>query len=425
MMYKKSALSSNKRESLGVSRPFFFLRYFFYYLVGFSLFYIDGIESNDGLSIGQLWKFPVLLWLTYKVMNRVRWNFVKMRLAFSLCQVFNIDIINHFTSCISLFMKSLSLPLCVTFFDIFVSKKKLILFLRTFSQIVVISFIPFWLGILEERHTFVGATVIGTKSIIGVFNNAHTASIYLSSTLLFLVFYIRYIAKEKEDRIYNLIIIILGCYFLIHTYVRTGYLMFVLGLFYMLFIAKRTVVSKIVHFVWGVIFVSIIGVVLLSENQSMEDRLMERNIYKEDEGISGSGRLAFWNTSIKMWMESDNVMNILSGHGMTALKQRQYKENGLHIFSHNGFLDALVVNGLVGFVFLISYYILLFRFLSRYKTSKFYRLACAWLLSDISFQMVQGGYFVFYDVVSAIIILLPKKDLAETLCYKQDTVNYI
>lgn len=383
-------------------------RYIIYYLLGFILLYIDGSGDPDGgMTIGQIWKVPVILWLSYKVMNKFRHRFINYRFGFSFSQLLNVDTFENTFGNLSNVLKSLSLPLFITYIEYFVTYRAALKFLLIFSQIIIVSFIPFWLGLLEERHTFVGAELIDAHALIGVFNNAHTAAIYLSTSTLFLIFYNKYVVSSKHERRYINLIVLLGCYFLLHTYVRTGYLMFVVGVFILFFVVRKSFFKKVALISVGVSIIIVLGFFLVKNNKTLEARLTEQTGYNEGEAINGSGRLNFWMTSLGMWANSENVIYYLFGHGRTALQQRQYKENGLTIGSHNGYLDALSQNGIVGLSFFLLYYMCLFRFNKKYKKTAYYRLFIAWLISDLSFQMVQGGVFIFYDLMSAVIIMLP------------------
>ena len=384
-------------------------KYLLYYILGFILLYIDGINNpNEGWTIGQLWKVPVLLWLFLKIANSIKEDYIKIRFAFSLNQLLNVDTIINTIGSLSNVLKSLSLPLFLCYIEKYISYRAALKFILVFSQIIIVSFVPFWLGIIEERHTYLGAELLDKHALIGVFNNSHTASIYLSISTLILIFYNHYIKTTKYEKAYNMFIVALGCYFLLNTYVRTGYLMFLIGSLILFFVAKKTFLKRLMLLGVGLVFIFITGYFLVNTNKALEARLTEQTGYNEEESINGSGRFFFFFFFYHMWAESDNLLNILFGYGKTELLKRQRKENGLNVGSHNGFLDALSQNGIIGFSLLVLYYLFLFKYNYKYRRTPYYRLFLAWFVSDLSFQMVQGGVFIFYDVMSAVIIMLPR-----------------
>lgn len=362
--------------------------------------------NDSGLSFGQIWKIPIILFIAYKCLFCNFNNFTRYRLGYTLTKLLNLDIITATVSTLSGFLKFLTLPLCIPFFHNIFTSGKAIHILKLFAHVIIISFLPFFLGILEERHAYIGADLLGVNSLIGPFNNAHTSAIYLSTSVLILIFYVRKICDNKLEQIYTWGLIMLGIYFLFQTYVRTGYAMCVIGIFVILSYKDSLTKTLISGTICGVcIYVS--ATAIINSNEILNQRINEETGYKKDSEINGSGRFNFWTTSISLWKNSDNIQEYLLGHGLQRTMAQQAKENGLLVASHNGFIDALVQNGIIGFTLLLLYYLSLFRNNYQFRDSPYFLLFLAWLLSDIAFQIVQGGVFFFYDVMSALIICLP------------------
>ena len=383
----------------------------FYYLIAFILLYIDGIGNDEGgITIGQIWKVPVLLYLACKIIPSLKINFIKYRLFYAISKLFNADSMNNlFRNLTSNVLKFTALPLFLGYINKYIDYKKAMKYGLFIAQVIIISFIPFWLGLIDERHSYKGATLIGTRALIGPFNNSHTAAIYLSTSLLFLIHYIKITRLRKDIKYFNLFLIFIGCYFLIHTYVRTGYLMFLIGSFILLFGYKGNWIKTAIYGIIGIAMIIFVSVWMISNDSILQRRIYEKTGYNEDEDeISGSGRIYFWITAWQLWYNSKNVSGYLFGHGSSRLAKAEYLENGLHVGSHNGYLDALAQNGLVGFSLFMLYYIMMIKYMYRYRKNKHFKLFIAWLLSELAFQSVQGGVFIFYDFMSAIIILLPK-----------------
>ncbi|MBQ7528015.1 MAG: O-antigen ligase family protein [Bacteroidaceae bacterium] len=393
------------------------IKYLGLYILGFCFFYIDGMGNTEGLSIGQIWKIPVIAFLAFKCINYTFENYARYRLGYAMTKLLNPDILIATAGTVSSFLKFLVLPLCLPFFRNIFSSEKTLYYLKLLAHIIIISFIPFYLGILEERHTYRAADLLGVDSLIGPFNNAHTSSIYLSTSILVLIFYVRNICENKLEKIYTWGLILVGLYFLMLTYVRTGYAMCVLGIYVILAYKGSIIRSLLSGALWGGLFY-LAATAYIETNDVLNQRLHEETGYKRDDEINGSGRLLFWATSINLWANSDNAQEYLLGHGLQETMEQQAKENGLLVGSHNGFIDALVQNGLVGFLLLLLYYFLLIRNVFRENMeSPYFLLFLSWLMSDIAFQFVQGGTFFFYDIMSALIITLP---ILETQEYENE-----
>ena len=383
------------------------IKYIGLYILGFSFLYLDGMGNTEGLSIGQIWKIPVIAFLAFKCINYTFKNYAQFRLGYAVTKLLNPDILNATSGAMSSFLKFLVLPLCMPFFHNVFSSEKVLYYLKLLAHIIIVSFIPFYFGFFEERHTYIAADLLGVDSLIGPFNNAHTSSIYLSTSILVLIFYVRNICEDKLEKIYTWGLILVGLYFLMLTYVRTGYAMCVLGIYVILSYKGSILKSLLSGALWGGLFY-LAATAYIETNDILNQRLHEETGYKRDDEINGSGRLYFWVTSINLWANSDNAREYLFGHGLQETMEQQAKENGIHVGSHNGFIDALVQNGLIGFLLLILYYITLVRDIFRSDMeSPYFLLFLAWLMSDIAFQFVQGGTFFFYDIMSALIITLP------------------
>ncbi len=395
------------------------IKYICIYILGFCLLYLDGVGNTTGLSIGQIWKIPLIAFLAFKCINYTFKNYAQFRLGCAVTKLLNPDILNVTSGTISSFLKFLVLPLCLPYFYNILTSEKALHFLKILAHIIIISFIPFYLGIFEERHSYIGADLLGVNALIGPFNNAHSSAIYLSTSIIILFFYIKKISDDKLEQIYNWGLIIIGLYFLMLTYVRTGYIMCIIGIFVILSYKDSIFKSIISSVIWGgALFIS--ASVIIQSNDTLNKRIHEETGYNNNNEINGSGRFYFWATSINLWANSKSIQEYLLGHGQQRTMEQQEKENGLFVASHNGFIDALVQNGIIGFSLLLLYYFTLFRSCIHYVDSPYFLLLLAWLLSDIIFQFVQGGTFFFYDIMSALIITLP---IIETEEFEDDLLT--
>lgn len=395
-------------------------QYCLFLFLGFLLLYIDGQESEGGMSIGQIWKIPVLLFLLYKVVLNLRHKFIKFRFGYALIKILNKDTIINLLGNASNVLRFMALPLFLSYLEKNMKKDKAIKVLLYIAHVLVLSFLPYSLGLLEQSHSYIGASILGVDSLIGPFLNAHTASVYLSSSLIVILFYLRYCKMPKEYVFFNVIILLLGSYFLYETYVRTGYLMFVIGAFIVL-LPRKGLLKQITYSVFVVFTSYLLFMYFLSTEDIFMQRLYEQSEtgyeYENNEEVTGSGRVFFWKTSYNLWRNSDDAWHFLFGYGYNRLEEQQLLENNLRIGSHNGFLDALSQNGLIGFILFLLFYIYLFKYNYNYRRSKYYWLFLSWYVSNLSFQVVQGGVFIFYDLLSAFIILLPKIDFIESKRY--------
>ena len=110
------------------------------------------------------------------------------------------------------------------------------------------------------------------------------------------------------------------------------------------------------------VFVALIGFSLYfySKDTALQGRVMQQTIYNNDtdeqtyDQIS-SGRLTLSLVNLESYWES-NLLSKLFGMGFQYSTDVMYKKIGMRKVSHNGFVDALVHNGLLGLIFYLIYF---------------------------------------------------------------------
>ena len=145
------------------------------------------------------------------------------------------------------------------------------------------------------------------------------------------------------------------------TFVRTGYLMFIVGVVF-LFLPKKLNFKQVMS---GLAVFLILGVgfyVLLETNETFYNRIFD--IRNGKQTAAGSGRFLFWMASFELWYNG-SVFEMIFGHGFHDLIMYMYQKTGLPVFAHNEFFTQLGQNGLLGVIFFIGYLISLFKFIWR------------------------------------------------------------
>ena len=74
----------------------------------------------------------------------------------------------------------------------------------------------------------------------------------------------------------------------------------------------------------------------------------------------------------------------------------------MRIFSHNGFVDALTINGLIGIFLFFLFFFLIFKFILQQKTSKYFRINFTFIIMYLSYQLTQGGVTFGTDIFLAL-----------------------
>ena len=199
----------------------------------------------------------------------------------------------------------------------------------------------------------------------------------------------------------NCLIALFGIYLLYLTYVRTGYLMFVIGLV-ILFLPKKFSMKQIVTIMLIVLILLSGFYFLLQNNELFYNRIFD--IVNGEEKASGSGRLLFWQATWDLWL-SGNFFELLFGFGYEELTEKIFQVTNYRVFAHNEFFTQLGQNGLIGVFFLIGYLVTLLKFILKRRKTPSYQLALSVFILYISLMMTQGGMWFPLDIFMVLIFV--------------------
>lgn len=387
------------------------------FIVIFLLFYFES-EKIGPITFSQVWKIPLFVFLFTKVIflgKHKKHTFIKYSYARAVKNLFNGGVlIKYFLEVVD-FIRYMMFPLM---FEYVLSRikniKKIQLFLLQFAQFVILSGIPFVFGLLESKGRVLYDLDI-FQSYTGVFQGAHSASITTAIAVLVVLSYLKSAPKINGFFIVNSVLALFGIYLLYLTFVRTGYLMFVIGLI-VLFKPEKISLKQIIT-IFILILLLIFGFYyLLQNNELFYNRMFD--IVNGEEREAGSGRLLFWQIAWDLWL-SGNYFELLFGFGLEELTDEMNRKIGLKVFAHNEFFTQLAQNGLIGVIFLIGFLITLFKFIIKRKKNPTYRLALSVFLLYTSLMLTQGGMWFPLDVFMVLVFvklefeyrIMPKKKL--------------
>jgi hypothetical protein len=179
--------------------------------------------------------------------------------------------------------------------------------------------------------------------------------------------------------------------------------MFLIGCIF--FFKNKILLGKqnIKYIFFGII-VLILGYSSLLQDKVLISRVTDNGVYTEDltnKEKLGSGRLIFISISLDYWMQAP-LMTKLFGYGQEMVMQNMEQKIGLKVYSHNGFVDAFVQNGLIGLLLFIMILISFKKHINKIKGHPYYDVCNAIFFMYIAFQLVQGGYNFMFDFIIAI-----------------------
>lgn len=393
------------------------------------MFYFESQQIGP-ITFSQLWKIPLFLFLFWEVLviNRKRKHvFIKWSYARAAKNLIIGRFSTSFVPGIVDFLRYMMFPLMYEY----ASKKlksisKLDRLLLGFAQFVIISGIPFVLGIMQSnaQDTFLSE---GFDSYSGMFQNSHGASITTATAVLVLLAFIKLKSKIIRYHVLNKILLVFGIYLIYITFIRTGYAMFVIGLA-LLFMPKKLSLKQ---FVSGAVILSLLVfgfLYLLETNEFFYNRIFD--IRNGRQTAIGSGRLVLWKASWDLWY-SGNIFEMFFGFGYDSLVDYNFVVTGQRVYAHNEIFTQLGQNGILGVIFLIGYLVALYKFIRKRRRRPSYPLAIAIFFLYVSLMLTQGGMWFELDVFMALVfvklefeqVIFRKKRIAAWNRYNEENLE--
>lgn len=281
----------------------------------------------------------------------------------------------------------------------FLKRSVLLKWVLELSIFFILSFIPFIIKIVNpinsgyELNLFSnGEESDNLSSYIGIFENSHSAAVTISLSLL-IVSYTLFFKPQTwrlndQKNFFLNFVFILGVFVLYKTYIRTGFIMFLGGIFMMILCS---ITKKNLPKIFLVVLLSILALVFIVNNdQTLNNRIFDHTEYSSGSSKDlGSGRVVFQLAALKIWGDGDVGQKIF-GIGFEDFLNKMYGIVGLRIYSHNGFTSQLVRNGIFGLtLFCLFITTLFYRSIKCNYEEKILYLGIS--VAYLFYQLVQGG----------------------------------
>ena len=382
-----------------------FLSFIKFLLCGLILLFLFHFEtvSIGPVKISHLWKGAVLAYLIFVVFreNKLKKFIYGPLLYISALQLVNIELYNNPFNAVLLFSTTVIIPL-VGIYVLRFKPEQLKLGLLFFSSFFILSFVPYKLGLLTSLGSAYELLRYGSDNtgLVGPFAGNTEASTALAGSLLVVVFF--WLNNTYSKWLLS-VLFALGFYFLINTYVRTGMAMFVIGLLPMIWFFAKQSLAKFLRLT---IVLSLSALFVFSwvlSNETMMKRITGERLWSsETESFEqlGSGRGKLYLTSLKIYKEA-NIAEEIIGMGQSEAKQRMENKTGDPFVPHNGFLQLLLNNGIVGLLFFLSF------IRNIYKIQKdMHQLDSKILIQALFFAYMVMTFFQNFDLLYTIMLLM-------------------
>lgn len=392
-----------------------FAKEFTLFLVFFLIFYFEPLYII-GIKFAVFWKFFLFLYLIfrYRKLLKPADNISKYGFLYTIKNLFNLSTIRFPLKNIYHTIVIFNFPFFYNLFRHHFKQKQLLHIIKRFSIFTIISSIPFHLHILEplgiayDINLFNKGLNDGNYGFVGIFQNAHGAAIITSFAVINLIFFY----KQEKKNIY-LFITALGIFNIYMTYVRTGYVLLAFGLLIILLLD-----TSFYQKFKAIFLIAITSLIFIytANTEVLLDRLFNITKYNPSntainydvESIS-SGRTLFWLVNLGKWWESDYFIKMF-GFGEEVARDNMENTIGSRIFSHNGFIDSFIENGVIGVILFLSMFFYIYKLVINNKGSTFFSLAVSSAIMFFLMNIFQGGYFFLMDVLLALNLSLLLKD---------------
>jgi O-antigen ligase len=329
------------------------------YLFFFCLFYFEPLYLGP-IKFAILWKgflFVVILLLVIikgKIPNH---PVILLGFFLAIIQFLSLQALENLFETIIYLFNLISVPILVIGLFLVIAKDNdpdflINFFFKHLVSFVGLSTIPFHINLISPLGKTRELLAFDSYGIMftGFFQTPHAASFIFGVCLVMCTWFV--INCNSKMKFFYLFIMFLLGYSLVATYVRIGLAVFVLGLIPIIWSYKAKPFVMISSFM--VVFVVIN---FLAQNELFINRLFDQRIHGlsgYDLSLIGSGRLIIWANSLQIFA-SASLYEQLFGIGTYEFLNRMDSNMSHKIFSHNGFLDVLNINGLVGLILFLAY----------------------------------------------------------------------
>lgn len=395
----------------------------FLFLFLFLLLYFEPLYFL-GLKLSHLWKIIFIFICIILIFKKNYFfpKFVKIYLAYGISLTVSPFFLEHNFDILIQSSKYLFFPFLFTF--LLINRNYNWIDKQMLSAFVIVSFLPFYFNLLPQLGVSYELETMGFEindALSGIFQQPHAASLALSLSVTTLI-----LGLSKENKLPKKILfsalIVMGMFFLLKTYVRLGLILVLISLCLIFLYKTRVGVKfKLISFF---VFIGIIFGTYLTNNNSTQietykARLLGQSGYSVDNEVDSnsisSGRLNIWKSTLYNWLKDDEVSIIILGLSEPELIKRNKKDIGQAVFSHNEFLNALAVGGLISISLFFGFFFLWWKKIKILKKKifdiQYYKYALVIFVNIFIFNVLQGGPISLISGLFILFSLVPLYEL--------------
>ena len=390
--------------------PISLKRYILSFPLFFLLFYVESIKIGS-IAVSQMWKIPLALYMLYYVFQYRHkptplWS--KAQYWQSLKWIFTAGYITQFMVNLQACIKFLFLPLLFNFIrnkDWNIEHIRAILL--TIVHFFVLTNFPFlFFGFKGISHGHDYGTYVAYS---GIFQNQHAMSVIMAICIIVILSYIQkqYIVG-RWNKIYNVFLLCVAAYAMYLGFARTGWLMCLLAVIVVFWPKGLDAKQWIGIIVVGAVLVGGLSYLMVTDTL-FYDRIVGNNITTHEHMNVTSGRTEYSAAALERFIDGNPIEWVI-GLSTENIYDAIFLKTGMRVGAHNGFVDMLTRNGIVGLGLMLVFLVSLLLFIRKRNQCDSYRMALAMWIMILSFQITQGGVMFHTDLLYALILCLLEKE---------------
>lgn len=381
---------------------------FLFLILLWLLIYFEPVTLGP-LKISQIWKAGVVVVMLFYIIRKKFPGFIWIGILFSLKFLFYTYLPYGILLSVQDSLESLIFPLFLAVFYIKYRKRpdateSLIHIAILLSLFLIFSALPFFFGLKSLNPiTELDKYGLETNATKGLFYHvAASSKLFTIATIVLINSYSRF-SKSSISKIFWLVAVLMGSYFVFTSWTRTGWLIFLIALLFSLFYAgsvKKKFLAISVSVLIG------FGLVLLYQsNEAVQMRVTGGTTYRTNTELSvdqlAKSRLPFIMVALDN-INEEGLGGQLIGYGTQRGLDLFDKKTGMPIVSHNGTFEILESSGIIGlflfFLFLFRLFKYVFKYI-KYVQIEIRKLTLVSMLMFFGFFLTSHGASFFGEII--------------------------
>ena len=354
-------------------KTIFSIKYIVLFILLFIILYFEHTYIGP-IKISQIWKVPFYVYFIHYILENYNTNRISVpNYVFYSFLLFFLLVVNtteprYYFYNLSEAFTNLTLPLSIAYFEISSRNRanNVELFVISFSSFLILYNVPYILNILPDVNASHDLSKYGLENksmLTGAFIHTNISSkINLIATLT-VMFSKKYFDDKIIKKISYWFLIALGSYSIYLNFTRTGWILFLFGIFFILFYKER--IKRLILIATPLMFgVILLTFVFIANNPAIMLRLLGETTYRTNESYDSnqisSGRLEIWENAIEN-LKKDGIAAVVLGHGVKRALFLMEKSYGYSLVAHNRFIEILQFSGIIGLLLYLKVLHLIFK----------------------------------------------------------------